>query len=67
MNTIAFPHLDMRCDAGVKIDDAVKDAIKNYPNYENEIKQYYPNHRNMVSNYWNMSRMLGVTKPKVYS
>ena len=23
MNTIAFPHLDMRCDAGVKIDDAV--------------------------------------------
>ena len=41
MNTIAFPHLDMRCDAGVKIDDAVKDAIKNFPNYENEIKQYY--------------------------
>ena len=49
MNTIAFPHLDMRCDAGVKIDDAVKDAIKNFPNYENEIKQYYPNHRNMVN------------------
>ena len=27
MNTIAFPHLDMRCDAGVKIDDAVKDGL----------------------------------------
>ena len=49
INTIEFPHLDMRCDAGVKIDEAVRDAIKNYPNYENEIKQYYPNHRNMVN------------------
>ena len=27
LSEIAFPHLDMRCDAGIKIDKAVKEAI----------------------------------------
>ena len=34
---------------GIDFFKSLKDAIKNFPNYENEIKQYYPNHRNMVN------------------
>ena len=49
LREIAFPHLDMRCDAGVKIDKAVKEAIYKFPEFKNEIKQYYPNHRAMVN------------------
>jgi len=49
INEIAFPHLDTRCDAGVKIDIAVSEAIQKFPDYEKEIKLYYPNHRNMVN------------------
>ncbi len=49
LSEIAFPHLDMRCDAGIKIDKAVKEAIEKFPEFENEIKQYYPNHRKMVN------------------
>ena len=48
LTNIAFPHLDMRCDAGVKIDTAVREAIEKFPEYEKEINLYYPNHRKMV-------------------
>ena len=49
LKNIAFPHLDMRCDAGVKIDIAVREAIEKFPEHEKEIKLYYPNHRKMVN------------------
>ena len=49
LSEVAFPHLDMRCDAGVKIDTAVKEAVEKFPEFENEINLYYPNHRNMVN------------------
>ena len=49
LKNIAFPHLDMRCDAGVKIDTAVREAIEKFPEHEKEIKLYYPNHRKMVN------------------
>ena len=49
LTNIAFPHLDMRCDAGVKIDIAVREAIEKFPEHEKEIKLYYPNHRKMVN------------------
>ena len=49
LSEIAFPHLDMRCDAGVKISLAVKEAVEKFPEFENEIKSYYPNHRRMVN------------------
>ncbi len=49
LKNIALPHLDMRCDAGVKIATAVKEAIEKFPEYEKEIKIYYPNHRKMVN------------------
>ena len=39
----------MRCDAGVKIDIAVSEAVQKFPDYEKEIKLYYPNHRKMVN------------------
>jgi len=39
----------MRCDAGIKIDIAVSEAVKKFPEHEKEIKLYYPNHRNMVN------------------
>ena len=52
---IAFPHLDMRCDAGVKIDIAVKEAIEKFPEHEKEIKLYYPNHRK--NGQWLLSRL----------
>ena len=35
INEIAFPHLDTRCDAGVKIDIAVSEAVQKFPDYEN--------------------------------
>ena len=49
LSEVAFPHLDMRCDAGVKISLAEKEAIEKFPEFETEIKFYYPNHRNMVN------------------
>ena len=49
LSEVAFPHLDMRCDAGVKINTAVKEAVEKFPEFENEINYYYPNHRNMVN------------------
>ena len=49
LQEIAFPHLDMRCDAGITINTAVNDAIDKFPEYEKEIKLYYPNHRKMVN------------------
>jgi 2-haloacid dehalogenase len=49
LSEVAFPHLDMRCDAGIKIDTAVKEAVEKFPEFENEINLYYPNHRNMVN------------------
>ena len=48
INNISFPLLDTRCDAGITIEIAVNDAIKKFPDFENEIKLYYPNHGNMV-------------------
>ena len=30
LKNIAFPHLDMRCDAGIKIDVAVKEAVEKF-------------------------------------
>ena len=47
--SVAFPHLDMRCDAGVKINTAVKEAVEKFQEFENEINYYYHNHRNMVN------------------
>ena len=52
INNISFPLLDTRCDAGVKIELAVKDAIEKFPEFEKEIKLYYPNHRNMVGGFF---------------
>ena len=52
INNISFPLLDGRCDAGVKIDVAVKNAIEKFPEFKKEIKLYYPNHRNMVGNFF---------------
>src|SRR6056300_1476168 len=52
INNISFPLLDGRCDAGVKIEVAVKDAIEKFPEFEKEIKLYYPNHRNMVGGFF---------------
>ncbi len=52
INNISFPLLDTRCDAGVKIEVAVKDAIKKFPEFEKEIKFYYPNHGNMVGGFF---------------
>jgi 2-haloacid dehalogenase len=52
INNISFPLLDTRCDAGVKIEVAVKDAIEKFPEFEKEIKLYYPNHRNMVGGFF---------------
>ena len=49
LSEVAFPHLDMRCDAGVKISLAETEAIEKFPEFETEIKFYYPNHRNMVN------------------
>ena len=39
----------MRCDAGVKICLAVKEAVEKFPEFENEIRSYYPNHRKLVN------------------
>ena len=36
LEDVAYPHLDMRCDAGVKIEVAVKDAINNFPEFKKE-------------------------------
>jgi len=52
INNISFPLLDTRCDAGVTIEIAVNDAIKKFPDFENEIKLYYPNHGNMVGGFF---------------
>ena len=52
INNISFPLLDTRCDAGVKIEVAVKDAIEKFPEFEKEIRLYYPNHRNMVGGFF---------------
>lgn len=52
INNISFPLLDTRCDAGVKIELAVKDAIEKFPEFEKEIRLYYPNHRNMVGGFF---------------
>ena len=52
INNISFPLLDTRCDAGVKIEVAVKDAIEKFPEFEKEIKLYYPNHGNMVGSFF---------------
>lgn len=52
INNISFPLLDTRCDAGITIEIAVKDAIKKFPDFENEIKLYYPNHGNMVGGFF---------------
>ena len=52
INNVSFPLLDGRCDAGVKIEVAVKDAIEKFPEFEKEIKLYYPNHRNMVGGFF---------------
>ena len=37
LKNIAFPHLDMRCDAGIKIDVAVSEAIEKFPEHEKGI------------------------------
>ena len=52
INNISFPLLDTRCDAGITIEVAVNDAIKKFPDFENEIKLYYPNHGNMVGGFF---------------
>ena len=52
INNISFPLLDTRCDAGITIEIAVNDAIKKFPDFENEIKLYYPNHGNMVGGFF---------------
>jgi len=52
VNNISFPLLDTRCDAGITIEVAVNDAIKKFPDFENEIKLYYPNHGNMVGGFF---------------
>ena len=52
INNISFPLLDTRCDAGIKIEVAVNDAIKKFPDFEKEIKLYYPNHGNMVGGFF---------------
>lgn len=52
IDNISFPLLDTRCDAGVKIEVAVKDAIEKFPEFEKEIRLYYPNHRNMVGGFF---------------
>ena len=52
IENISFPLLDTRCDAGVKIEVAVKDAIEKFPEFEKEIRLYYPNHRNMVGGFF---------------
>ena len=52
INNISFPLFDTRCDAGITIEIAVNDAIKKFPDFENEIKLYYPNHGNMVGGFF---------------
>ena len=52
INNVSFPLLDGRCDAGIKVEVAVKDAIEKFPEFEKEIKLYYPNHRNMVGGFF---------------
>ena len=52
INNISFPLLDTRCDAGITIEVAVNDAIKEFPEFEKEIKLYYPNHGNMVGGFF---------------
>jgi len=41
INNISFPLLDTRCDAGVKIEVAVKDAIEKFPEFEKEIMEKF--------------------------
>ena len=52
IKNISFPLLDTRCDAGITIEVAVNDAVKQFPDFEKEIKLYYPNHGNMVGGFF---------------
>jgi 2-haloacid dehalogenase len=52
LNHISFPLLDTRCDAGIPIEVAVQDAVKNFPEFEKEIKLYFPNHSKMVGGFF---------------
>ena len=52
IKNISFPLLDTRCDAGITIEAAVNDAVKQFPDFEKEIKLYYPNHGNMVGGFF---------------
>ena len=49
LDEISHPHLDTKCDKGVLIKDAVKEAIKIFPEYKSEIEVYFSYHRQMVN------------------
>jgi FMN phosphatase YigB (HAD superfamily) len=49
LKEISFPHLDTRCDIGVSIKEAVKDACEKFPDFKSEIEVYYDYHRQMVN------------------
>ena len=48
LDKISRPHLDEKCDKGILIKDAVKEASKKFPDFKSEIEVYYSLHRKMV-------------------
>ena len=48
LNNICNDEWNIKQDGGRLINEAEKELILKYPNYEREIKLYYPNHRKMI-------------------
>ena len=48
LDKISRPHLDEKCDKGILIKDAVKEAVKKFSDFKSEIEAYYSLHRKMV-------------------
>ena len=48
LDKISRPHLDEKCDKGILIKDAVKEAVEKFPDFKSEIEVYYSLHRKMV-------------------
>lgn len=49
LDEISRPYLDTKCDKGVLIKDAIKEAVKIFPEFKYEIEVYYSYHRQMIN------------------
>ena len=47
LDKISRPHLDEKCDKGILIKDAVKEAVEKFPDFKYEIETYFSLHRKM--------------------